>query len=834
MNYLKDPYVVNNEHEINRNNCYLHEEEKKYINVEQTDFINVEQKDFINVQQKDFINVKQKDFINVKQKDFINVQQKDFINVKQNEFINVEECIPQNNNLSSRKRYINYNNISGPYNIHNNFYNHYKKQKKHYNATNFYAKNNLFSHNQQTGVYHMNINNRNVSNNGCVMNKITKSFEKKKQKKSSSHGLYKHVNDTTTCLLDNQIYEHNNLYLNTDSFVDCEQNKNDSKKHRNNKHVRDSEYVYNSEFAQNSDQRVSSLSCENKPINNPVKRSFILNDKNVGSGYFLNETIVENMNYHNKKYEDNKNNVSNQFINDTYCNNNNNNNIYVKNETCYNFLPNNDTERNEMNSTHAIEREEDIIKHITKYNEEGKRRKKKRNMDILSKDEILKDAVEYFKKCSSRNIDNVNYDSSYEEDMKIKNLHHKENMCYVCKEKEHIYKCPYCEICTCSLVCSKNHKKMFKCTQKLKKNLKIKNVSKGNFDESILYKDFLYLQNIETIIRGNYKYIKVKNYETTNIWLLHNKILIKLLKKRKIILLKAPIFTKIHKENKTFIYNHILFWTIKITFVNLNIRILHHEINENLTFLQIIQYLCSKIEKLQTKIFIYLQNVKSIYVSLNNEQPNKARKNLNHHQNKNTNNDNNNACDMKKYCSVQQVLRKSLCGKSFYEYPHFDIEILYEDNKPIVNPLYELEHKKEEDNQQNCQQEGSIGNTIRMREGGEDNKEGDEDNKEGDEDNKEGDEHNKEDDKDNKENDENNDEGDEDNDEDDEDNDEDDEDNDEGDEGNDKGDEYNDEGDEDNDEGDEYNDEGDEYNDEGDEYNDEDDNDMNNNDKNNM
>ncbi|KNG76085.1 methionine aminopeptidase, partial [Plasmodium falciparum IGH-CR14] len=434
-----------------------------------------------------------------------------------------------------------------------------------------------------------------------------------------------------------------------------------------------------------------------------------------------------------------------------------------------------------------------------------------------------------------KKYDNVNYDSSYEEDMKIKNLPHKENMCYV--------------------LCSKNHKKMFKCTQKLKKNLKIKNVSKGNFDESILYKDFLYLQNIETIIRGNYKYIKVKNYETTNIWLLHNKMLIKLLKKRKIILLKAPIFTKIHKENKTFIYNHILFWTIKITFVNLNIRILHHEINENLTFLQIIQYLCSKIEKLQTKIFIYLQNVKSIYVSLNNEQPNKARKNLNHHQNKNTNNDNNNACDMKKYCSVQQVLRKSLCGKSFYEYPHFDIEILYEDNKPIVNPLYELEHKKEEDNQQNCQQEGSIGNTIRMREGGEDNKEGDEDNKEGDEDNKEGDEHNKEDDKDNKENDENNDEDDEDNDEDDEDNDEGDEGNDkgdeyndegdeyndegdeyndEGDEYNDEGDEYNDEGDEYNDEGDEYNDEGDEYNDEGDEYNDEDDNDMNNNDKNNI
>ncbi|KYN99145.1 hypothetical protein PRSY57_0803900 [Plasmodium reichenowi] len=759
MNYLKDPYVVNNEHEINRNNCYLHEEEKKNINVQQKDFINVQQKDFINVEQKDFINVQQKDFINVEQNEFINVEQNEFINVEQKDFINVEESIPQNNDICSRKRYINYNNFSGPYNIHNNFYNHYKKQKKHYNANNFYPRNNIFCHNQQNGVYHMNINNINVSKNGCIMNKITKSFEKKKQKKSSSHGLYKHVNDTTTCLLDNQIYEPKNLYLNTDSFVDCEQNKNDSKKHRNNKHVRDCEYVYNSEFGQNSDEGVSSLSCEDKSIHNPVKRSFTLNDKNAGSGHFLNERIVENMNYHNNKYEDSKNHVSNKCINDTYCNNNNNNNnnnnIYVKNETCNNFVPNNHTERYEKNCAHVIEREEDIIKHITKYNEEGKR-KKKRNMDILSKDEILKDAIEYFQKCSSRNIDKVNYDSSYEDEMKIKNLHLKENMCYVCKEKEHIYKCPYCETCTCSLVCSKNHKKIFKCTQKLKKNLKIKNVSKGNFDESILYKDFLYLQNIETIIRGNYKYIKVKNYETTNIWLLHNKILIKLLKKRKIILLKAPIFTKIHKENKTFIYNHILFWTIKITFVNLNIRILYHEINENLTFLQIIQYLCSKMDKLQTKIFIYLQNVKSIYVSLNNEQPNKRRKNLNHHQNKNENNNynnNNNACDMKKYCSVQQVLRKSLWGKSFYEYPHFHIEILYEDNKPIVNPLYELEHKKEEENQQNCQQEGGIGNNIYMREGGDDNKEGDEDNKEDDEDNKEDDEDNDEGDEDNKEDD---------------------------------------------------------------------------------
>ncbi|SOV75482.1 conserved Plasmodium protein, unknown function [Plasmodium sp. gorilla clade G3] len=692
MNYLNDPYMINNDHAINRNNCYPHEEEKKNINVDQ----------------------------------------KKYIYVEQNERINVEECGPQSKNITSRKRYINDNNISGPYHVHNNFDNQYKKPKKNYIHNNFYQKNNnIFSHKQPNDIYHhMNINNIDVSNNSCVMNKIMKSFEKSKQKKNSSHGLYKHVNDTITCLLDNQIYDHNNLYVNTHLFPVCQQNRNDSKKHRNKKHIRNSEYVCNNRLRQNYDNVFSSLTCEDKAINNYMKRSYTLNDKNDTSDYFLNENIFENVNYDNDNYEDSKNHVNNKLINDTYYNINEN----IKNKTYNNILANH-IEGDEENDANIIDTEENI-KDIRKYNEEGNM--KKRKMDILRKDDILKDAVEYFQNCLSRNNDNINNDSSNEDDIKIKNKYFKENLCYVCKEKEYIYKCPYCEICTCSLECSKNHKKLFKCTQKLKKNLKIKNVTKGNFDESILYKDFLYLQNIATIIQGNYKYIKVKNYETTKIWLCNNKKLFKLLKKRKIILLKAPIYTKIHNENKTFISNYILFWSIKITFVNLNIIVLQHEINENLTFMEIIQYLCSKIEKLQRKIYLYLKNVKSIYISLKNEQPNNIRKhfnNNNHHHHNYINNDN--AYDINQYCSVQQILRKSLWGKSFYEYPHFHMEIFFEDDKPIENPLYDIEYKQEDENQHTYQQEERKGNTTDMKEVDADMKEVDTDMKEVDTDMKE-------------------------------------------------------------------------------------------------
>ncbi|SBS80522.1 conserved Plasmodium protein, unknown function, partial [Plasmodium ovale curtisi] len=82
------------------------------------------------------------------------------------------------------------------------------------------------------------------------------------------------------------------------------------------------------------------------------------------------------------------------------------------------------------------------------------------------------------------------------------------NMCRVCKKEMYKYKCPFCEIKTCCLTCSKRHKKMFNCKNKLKKNLKIKNIGRYDFNEDILFKDFFFLQNMEKIIEGNYKYIK--------------------------------------------------------------------------------------------------------------------------------------------------------------------------------------------------------------------------------------------------------------------------------------------------------------------------------------
>ncbi|VUC57162.1 zinc finger protein, putative [Plasmodium berghei ANKA] len=372
----------------------------------------------------------------------------------------------------------------------------------------------------------------------------------------------------------------------------------------------------------------------------------------------------------------------------------------------------------------------------------------------VKENDILKDAIEYFSNINKYKNEELNSD----DDNIVKFDEDNKNICYVCKKNMYIYKCPFCEARTCCLECSKNHKKLFNCKNKLKKDFKIKNVGRNNFNDEFLYKDFLFLQNIEKIVEGNYKFIKVNDYEyKSNIWGYNrDKKTFHIFKQKKIHLLKAPIYTTLHKTNKTSIRNSIIYWTVKVTFSNLNFFVTQDNVSENSTFLQLLHALCTKTETLQSKLTEFFKNLSSLRIYLKNgtkvKELNKNKdmidnknkdmidnknkdmidnknkdmidnknkdmidnKNKDMIDNKNKDMiDNKNkdmidkitkeqndhiaekAFDSLKYSqrnecnffSVKHTINYALINQSFYEYPHFFFEILYENNIPIPNPLY--------------------------------------------------------------------------------------------------------------------------------------------------
>ncbi|SBT86983.1 conserved Plasmodium protein, unknown function [Plasmodium malariae] len=300
--------------------------------------------------------------------------------------------------------------------------------------------------------------------------------------------------------------------------------------------------------------------------------------------------------------------------------------------------------------------------------------------------------------------------------------HYSKNICNVCKEKTYKYRCPFCEIKYCSLICSKTHKSIFKCKNKLKKNFKLKNVGRLNFDENLLHRDFLYLQNVERIIEGNYKFIKIKEYETTKLWLVVYKKLKNILKKKKIYLLKAPIYTKLHKDNKTYISNNEIFWMIKITFINANVFIFLDDISEHTTFMQVLNMACKKMDTLEAKIGItYIKNMDAIRVSLHNnvrtmgkggakqegraeeggmeergeeeggmEERGEEEGGMEERGEEEGENEKKST-----FFSIHHTINNALFGQSFYEYPHFLFEVVHEDNVPVLNLSYDIIPQKE-------------------------------------------------------------------------------------------------------------------------------------------
>ncbi|VTZ69741.1 zinc finger protein, putative [Plasmodium chabaudi chabaudi] len=359
-------------------------------------------------------------------------------------------------------------------------------------------------------------------------------------------------------------------------------------------------------------------------------------------------------------------------------------------------------EPSQNSHTNNITKTMDIDKHDDKTNENYI----DDNPYKIKQNDILKNAIDYFSNINKYKNEELNSD----DDSVIKFDEDNKNMCYVCKKNMYIYKCPFCEARTCCLECSKNHKKLFNCKNKLKKDFKIKHIGRNNFNDELLYKDFLFLQNVEKIVEGNYKFIKVNDYENkSNIWgYYRDKKVFHIFKQKKIHLLKAPIYTTLHKTNKTCIRNSIIYWTVKVTFSNLNFFITRDNVSENSTFLQLLNTLCTKTESLQSKLSEFFKNLGSLRIYLKNgtkvEEPNNEENKIDNNdkdvvgeipeeQNDQTGdqtfeeieNSQKNECD---FFSVKHTINYALINQSFYEYPHFFFEILYENDIPIPNPLY--------------------------------------------------------------------------------------------------------------------------------------------------
>ncbi|GAB64496.1 hypothetical protein PCYB_012290 [Plasmodium cynomolgi strain B] len=305
---------------------------------------------------------------------------------------------------------------------------------------------------------------------------------------------------------------------------------------------------------------------------------------------------------------------------------------------------------------------------------------------------ILKEAAEYFKNCREAR---TGADSEDEEEEKggVDGADEVTNdlqatpgerppsgqLCCVCRINQHKYKCPFCEALSCSLTCAKEHKKLKKCKNKLKKNLKVKKVAKKNLDESMLHRDYIFLHGVESILHGNYRFLRIKECETTNIWLNSYSKLTSMLKKRKIFLLKAPLYTKLHQGNKTTIRHDNIFWMVKATLVNDSLFVTHQEVSEDTPLLQLLNLSLEKVEKRRKPLRVnYLDNLNSIRVSLNSVELNKGTKKGD------------------SFFSVPLTLSEVLRGKAFYEYPHLSFEIVFREGVPVENPAYEAARRRQQ------------------------------------------------------------------------------------------------------------------------------------------
>ncbi|VTZ80096.1 uncharacterized protein PY17X_1229500 [Plasmodium yoelii] len=416
-------------------------------------------------------------------------------------------------------------------------------------------------------------------------------------------------------------YRFNNLNLNSHHNNNHSNNKNNMYIHNNIIHE-ECQNVSNVQPISNinSNSNIKYRNTNNYVTNfnkNGKKRKLIMGNKMVNNFEKKNK-LEGNPKDENEDVQNSSENLVSNLENKL---NINSSKKYNENDTQQNDIQQNDQPSQNNNTYNVTKTVDNIYKHNDKTNMKKLERNENNindNSYKIKENDVLKDAIEYFSNINKYKNEELNLD---DDDDNIINFDgDNKNICYVCKKNMYIYKCPFCEARTCCLECSKNHKKLFNCKNKLKKDLKIKNVGRNNFNDEILYKDFLFLQNVEKIVEGNYKFIKINDYEyKSNIWGYNrDKKRFHSFKQKKIYLLKAPIYTTLHKTNKTCIRNNIIYWTVKVTFSNLNFFIIRDNVSENSTFLQLLHVLCAKTENLQSKLSEFFKNLSSIRIYLKN------------------------------------------------------------------------------------------------------------------------------------------------------------------------------------------------------------------------
>lgn len=132
--------------------------------------------------------------------------------------------------------------------------------------------------------------------------------------------------------------------------------------------------------------------------------------------------------------------------------------------------------------------------------------------------------------------------------------------CAICDINEGIYKCPRCNMFTCSVVCSKQHKIKFNCSGEKEAS---KFVPLKEMNANVLYKDVLLFDETRLKLINSDK-LKLKFKKTTS----DMKKLKKLLIEKLIMLQYMPSVSSRHKENESYFNKETktVMWSLRIKF----------------------------------------------------------------------------------------------------------------------------------------------------------------------------------------------------------------------------------------------------------------------------
>lgn len=252
--------------------------------------------------------------------------------------------------------------------------------------------------------------------------------------------------------------------------------------------------------------------------------------------------------------------------------------------------------------------------------------------------------------------------------------------CEICCLNEFKYKCPKCNIKTCSLICVKQHKNKNKCS-----GVKDKFNKNKELDEIDLYRDMNFINDAFNQTNKFSKTIhnlteipneKLDKFSKDK----RRKNFKKLCRKfRDVNLELCPTIIQKFAENKSFCDSREkkFYWTIKFIFLNVDNKKLEHLFIEpfddsDFTLNKILEHMLQNKKELNVDLLLFtnqlqdeeLKKIEFLY-KLNVTENNEEKKNI---------------CKINNYyyqiCDRNQLLKDILKFKNVYEYPEFYIKIL--------------------------------------------------------------------------------------------------------------------------------------------------------------